>query len=148
LITREFFRDLKRCLGATGVAVFNTFADLRDTKSYAHLLATLRSELPQLALYRPPSTQVAKASHTNSFIVASATVLPEPVPVHMAALPQRYEGPLRDMIAAPLALTAALFEGGQIITDARNGGALDIARAQRGYRQIVIGSTPAQFLLN
>jgi spermidine synthase len=148
LITREFFRDLKRCLGATGVAVFNTFADLRDTKSYAHLLATLRSELPQLALYRLPSTQVAKASHTNSFIVASATVLPEPVPVHMAALPQRYEGPLRDMIAAPLALTAALFEGGQIITDARNGGALDIARAQRVYRQIVIGSTPAQFLLN
>jgi spermidine synthase len=145
LITRDFFRDLKRCLGTGGVAVFNTFADLQNTVSYAHLLATLRSELPQIALYRPSTVG---ATHTNSFIVASATALRPPVRITMDAVPQRHEGPLWDMLAAPLPLTAALFDGGKIITDAHNRGALDLAHAQRVYRQNVIGSTPAAFLLN
>jgi spermidine synthase len=152
LITRDFFRDLKRCLGASGVAVFNTFADLQDTVSYAHLLATLRSELPHLALYRLPAANTGNAgtkpTHANTFIVASATVLPTPAAATLAPMPQRYEAPLRDMLAAPLPLAAEMFEGGHIITDARNRGTLDIARAQRVYRQTLLGATPGQFLLN
>ena len=53
LVTREFFRDLKHCLGAHGVAVFNTFADLDHPRAYAHFLTTLKSELPYITLYRP-----------------------------------------------------------------------------------------------
>jgi hypothetical protein len=145
LITRDFFRDLRRCLNPNGVAVFNTFADLRDTASYAHLMVTLRAELPHLALYRPLSYG---STHSNSFIVAGAAPLPAPVKVTLDAVPQRHEGPLWDMLAAPLPLLPQLFEGGKIITDARNRAALDLARAQRGYRQTVVGFTPPQFLLN
>ena len=145
LITRDFFRDLRRCLGAGGIAVFNTFADLQNTASYAHLLVTLRSELPHLALFRPAA---AGATHTNSFIVASASALRAPARVTMDAVPPRHEGALWDMLAAPLPLTAALFEGGKIITDAHNRAALDLAHAQRVYRQLVVGTTPSQFLLN
>lgn len=145
LITRDFFRDLKRCLNAGGVAVFNTFADLRDTLSYAHLLVTLRSELPHIALYRP---NTLGATHSNSFIVAGAAPLPSPVRVTMDNVPQRHEGPLWDMLAVPLPLIPLLFEGGTVITDARNRGAFDLARAQRGYRQAMVGFTPPEFLLN
>ena len=53
LITRDIFRDMKRCLAAGGVAVFNTFADLDEPRPYAHFLTTLRSELPFIVLYRP-----------------------------------------------------------------------------------------------
>ncbi|MBM3342789.1 MAG: methyltransferase [Betaproteobacteria bacterium] len=145
LITRDFFRDLKHCLKPNGVAVFNTFADLQDTAGYAHLLVTLRSELPHLALYRPINPG---ATHSNSFIVAGAQALAAPQRVTLDHVPRHYEGPLWDMLAAPLPLIAPLFEGGHIITDARNRGALDLARTHRGYRQSVIGFTPPQFLLN
>ncbi len=145
LITRDFFRDLRRCLGGGGVAVFNTFADLGDPSSYAHLLVTLRAELPHLALFRPAASG---STHTNSFIVASAAPLPQRARVTMDAVPPRHEGTLWDMLAAPLPLTQALFEGGKIITDARNRAALDLARMQRSYRQTVVGFTPPEFLLN
>ncbi|HTE14212.1 MAG TPA: fused MFS/spermidine synthase, partial [Burkholderiales bacterium] len=145
LITRDFFRDLRRCLNPDGVAVFNTFADLRDPVSYAHLMVTLRSELPHIALYRPFALG---ATHSNSFIVAGATALPAPAKVTMDAVPPRHEGALWDMLATPLPLVPLLFEGGKIITDARNRAALDLARMQRSYRQAVVGFTPPEFLLN
>ena len=137
LITRDFFRDLRRCLGAGGVAVFNTFADLQNPVSYAHLLVTLRTELPHLAIYRPST---AGASHTNSFIVASASALRAPARVTLDYVPPQHESALWDMLAAPMPLTATLFDGGKTITDA--------AHAQRVYRHSVIGFTPPEFLLN
>lgn len=145
LITRDFFRSLGRCLGERGIAVFNTFADLEDNASYAHLLATLKSELPHLAMYRPDAMGM---SHSNSFIVASRAPLPAPVRVTMDDMPQRHERTLWDMLAAPVALTPAHFAHGKIITDAHNRAALDLARTQRDYRQTVVGNTPAAFLVN
>ncbi len=145
LITRDFFRDLRRCIGERGIAVFNTFADLENPVSYAHLLTTLRAELPHLAIYRPASIG---ATHTNSFIVASAMPLPATTRVTMDDMPTRHETPLWDMLSTPMALTPALFAGGKIITDARNRAALDLAYAQQIYRQTVVGNTPPAFLLN
>lgn len=145
LITRDFFRDLSRCMSKDGVAVFNTFADLKNPVSYAHLLVTLRSALPHIALYRPSTPG---ATHTNSFIVASAAPLPTPARVTMDYVPPRHEGTLWDMLAAPMPLLPVLFDGGKIITDARNSGALDLAHMQRVYRQSVIAHTPPAFLIN
>jgi spermidine synthase len=145
LITRNFFRDLKHCIAQGGIAVFNTFADLQNPVSYAHLLVTLKSELPHLALFRPASLG---ASHTNSFIVAASQPLRAPAKVLMDSTPARHEGNLWDMLAAPVELTPSLLEGGIVITDARNRAALDIAHMQRVYRQSVIGFTPREFLLN
>ena len=145
LITRNFFRDLRCCLGAGGVAVFNTFADLQNPVSYAHLLVTLRTELPHLAIYRPSTVG---ATHTNSFIVASASALRVPARITLDYVPPQHESALWDMLAAPLPPAAALFEGGKIITDAHNRAALDLAHAQRVYRHSVIGFTPPEFLLN
>jgi spermidine synthase len=145
LITRDFFRDLRRCMSPGGIAIFNTFADLDNPASYAHLLTTLRAELPHLAIYRPESIG---ASHTNSFIVAGAAPLPATTRVIMDNMPARHETTLWDMLSAPLALTPALFAGGKIITDAHNRATLDLADAQRIYRQAVVGNTPPAFLIN
>ncbi len=145
LITRDFFRDLRRCLGKDGIAVFNTFADLHNPVSYAHLLTTLRSELPHLALYRPASVG---ATHTNSFIVASAAALRAPARVTLDYVPPAHESTLWDMLATPMPLADTLFAGGKIVTDAHNHAALDLAYVQSVYRQSVIGATPPAFLLN
>ena len=50
------------------MAVFNTFVDLRDPASYAHLLVTLREALPNI--WRCTARLHQGATHSNSFIVA------------------------------------------------------------------------------
>jgi spermidine synthase len=145
LITRDFFGDLRRCLVPGGVAVFNTFADLDRPAVYAHLLATLRAELPYMALYRP---DWPGALHINSFIVAAASPLPEATPTELDGVPEQYAGTLHDMLRQPLALNRGLLKDGEIVTDARNRAVHDVAGSQVLYRRAVVGSVPPAFLVN
>jgi len=145
LVTRDFFRDLKNCLGEKGIAVFNTFADLEQPAAYAHLLVTLQSELPHLVLYRPDLPGVTQV---NSFIVAGATALTPPAKVTMDYVPGQHQANLWAMLARPLATTGSLTAGGRILTDARNAATHDMARAQLDYRRSVVANMPRGFLLN
>jgi spermidine synthase len=144
LVTREFFRDLRTCLGEKGVALFNTFADLTQPQTYAHFLTTLKSELPHLALYRPQSG----GTHVNSFVVAAAQPLSRPGQVTFDYVPARHERALWNMLAAPMPLTPELFAGGRIMTDAVNPAAHDFARMQMIYRRDVVQRAPAALLVN
>ncbi|MFN7087250.1 MAG: spermidine synthase [Burkholderiales bacterium] len=145
LVTREFFRDLKQCLNAKGVAVFNTFADLERPSSYAHLLATLQSELPHVVLYRP---DWPGAVHINSFIVAGAQPLAAPARVTVSDVPEHHSADLWAMLARPIPLDASLLAGGVVVTDARNAAALDTAMSQVIYRRAVVETLPKELLLN
>lgn len=144
LITREFFRDLRRCLKPGGITVFNTFADLEDPRAYAHLLATLHSELPHAVIYRP---DWPGARRINSFIVAA----PEPLhPVRRISIdvPEKHAAVLWDMLAAPRPVDARLLAGGKVIHDAWNAAALELAASQSGFRKGVLESAPPQLLIN
>ena len=145
LVTRDFFSDLKRCLGAGGIAVFNTFADLEHPVAYAHLLATLRAELPHLVLYRP---DWPGSAHVNSFIVASPAPLPAPREVTPDYVPPQHAATLPAMLAQPQALHRALLQDGKIVTDARNRALHDMAQGQIIYRRAVVQALPAAFLVN
>ena len=145
LVTQEFFRDLKQCLAARGVAVFNTFADLERPVSYAHFLATLHAELPHIVLYRP---DWEGAVHVNSFVAASAGALAPPARVTLDYVPEQHGETLWAMLAHPIALDRKLLAGGVIITDARNVTALDAATSQLIYRRAAVAALPNEFLLN
>ncbi|MGZ8212277.1 MAG: hypothetical protein ACXWUH_17355, partial [Burkholderiales bacterium] len=135
----------KRCMAARGVAVFNTFADTSRPASYAHLLVTLKSALPHLALYRPYANG---STHVNSFIAAAADPLPPPAQVTFDYVPPRHERALWDMLAAPTPLAPVLFEGGRIVTDAVSPAAHEFAQLQLAYRRSVVEGVPAAMLLN
>jgi spermidine synthase len=145
LVTRDFFSDLKRCLGPDGIAVFNTFADLGHPVAYAHLLATLREELPHMVLYRPEWGAIGQI---NSFIVAALRPLPEPQQILLDYVPLQHTTVLDNMLARPLTLDLGLLRDGEIVTDARNRALLDIAESQIAYRHAVVRSLPAAFLVN
>jgi spermidine synthase len=145
LVTREFFRDLRACLTPDGIAVFNTFADLERPTAYAHLLATMQSELPHLALYRPDPEG---NTHVNSFIVASARPLPATTPVTFDDVPGRHQAVLFNMLSAPQPVTPQLLAGGRVITDAVNAAAHDYARTQLDYRKSVVQGIPPAMLMN
>lgn len=145
LVTRDFFRDLRGCLESGGVAVFNTFADLTRPAAYAHLLATLRAELPYIVLYRP---QWGGATQINSFLVASAEPLAAPQTVRLDDVPMRYDADLALMLERPQALSRELLERGEIVTDARSAAAYDIAQSQIVYRRSIVEAVPRAFLVN
>ncbi|HET9664829.1 MAG TPA: fused MFS/spermidine synthase, partial [Burkholderiales bacterium] len=144
LVTREFFSDLRNCLADDGVAVFNTFADLDRPRSYAHLLATLRAELPAVTLYRPDW----RASQLNSVLVASASALPRPAKVTLDYVPERHADTLWGMLANPRALDEKALAGGRIVTDALNAAAHDFALTQLAYRRSVVEAVPPALLMN
>jgi spermidine synthase len=144
LITRNFFADLRACLAPRGVVVFNTFADLDLPVAYAHFLATLRAEFPYVILYRENEPG---ARHLNSYVVASVAV-PAPIPAELPNVPSRYSEQLAILLRSPRQLDPGLLAGGLVITDARSGGAVDLARAQMGYRRSVASELPPAFLLN
>lgn len=145
LVTQEFFADLKRCMSAEGIAVFNTFADLEHPVTYAHFLATLRSVLPHLALYRPDWPD---AVHINSFVAASAAPLPDRHAIAFDHVPAQHRDTLFDMLARPVRLDERLFAGGRIVTDAHNAAAHDLALTEVVYRRAVVENVPAALLLN
>jgi hypothetical protein len=125
--------------------VFNTFADLERPVSYAHFLATLKTELPHIVVYRPDWEGAARV---NSFVAASAGPLSAPVRVTLDYVPEWHGETLWAMLAHPVPLNASLLAGGVVITDARNAAALDTAASQLLYRQAVIAAMPKEFLLN
>ncbi len=145
LVTRNFFSDLRRCLAPGGVAVFNTFADLEHPAAYAHLLATLRAELPHLALYRP---DWPGAAHVNSFIVAGAQPLSAPRDAPLDHVAPRHVSTLAAMLARPLELHRGLTADGEIITDSRSHAVHAIAEDQLRYRREVVRNLPAAFFVN
>ena len=145
LVTREFFRDLRRCLAEDGVAVFNTFADLQRPESYAHLLATLRAELPEVALYRPDWTG---AVQLNSFLVAAPRPLPRPAKVTLDYVPPRHADTLWTMLAHPRTVDKDALAGGRVVTDALNAVAHDFALTQLAYRRSVVEAMPPALLMN
>ena len=127
-----------------GIAVFNTFADLERPRSYAHLLATLRSELPAVILYRPDW----RALQLNSFLVASPRALPQPAKVTLDYVPERHADTLWNMLANPRAVDDAALAGGRVVTDAVNAGAHDFAMTQLAYRRSVVEAVPPALLMN
>ncbi len=145
LITREFFRDLRRCLKPGGIAVFNTFANLDEPRGYAHLLTTLLSELPHAAMYRP---EWPGARQINSFLVAAPAPLPAPQRVTITDVPERHAAALWDMLAKPQAVGGELLASGKIIHDAWNPAALDMAASQAAFRRGVLESAPPALLMN
>ena len=146
LVTRDFFRDLQRCLASGGIAVFNTFADLDAPRAYAHFLITLRSELPYIVLYRPDYGPAN--THINSFIVASSQPLPSPAGADLRHVPARHSQVLEAMLHDPLPLDKELLEHGLVITDARNTVSKDIATSQLIHRRHAVEALPGAFLLN
>jgi spermidine synthase len=145
LITRDIFRDLRRCLAADGVAVFNTFADLDQPRPYAHFLTTLRSELPFVVLYRP---DYGLAMHINSFVVAAAQPLPAAAGADITHVPARHAGVLGAMLRQPRPLDQQLLKDGRIITEANNPVAADMAASQLINRRYVVEALPAAFFVN
>ena len=145
LITRDIFRDLKSCLAAGGIAVFNTFADLDAPRPYAHFLTTLRTELPYIVLYRP---DYGLATHVNSFVVASAQPLAAAAGADLSHVPARHFDALSAMLRQPRPLDQQLLRDGRVITDANNPVAADMASSQLVNRRYVVDALPAAFFVN
>ena len=146
LVTRDFFRDLKGCLAPGGIAVFNTFADLERPQVYAHLLTTLRAELPHIVAL--PAAMGGRDADEQLPRRRRGSRCPRPSACSSTTCPPRHEAALADMLERPLPLTRELLEAGRIVTDAGSTAAYVIARAQLAYRKAIVEAVPKAFLVN
>lgn len=150
LLTREFFADIRRCLGVGGVVAINSFLDSRHMEPMRAVLATLAGVFGRVAMVeqaRPPSRPV-----TNGFLFA-------------ARQPGRLES-LRDLrieagkasphMAGQMAASldslrfvdagSPLLAGAPVLTDEDNPLAALAAPAQMAYRRAMVATIPDPIL--
>ena len=62
LLTAEFFRDVRNCLGPSGALVMNAFFDTRDPRPNQRLLATIAASFPAVIEYHLPQANAASVT--------------------------------------------------------------------------------------
>ncbi|MSP88940.1 MAG: hypothetical protein EXQ92_09050 [Alphaproteobacteria bacterium] len=145
LTTREFFRDLRLCLKPGGAAVFNTFADMSNLPSYAHLLTTLKAEFATVLMFRGDASPGAQI---NSFLLATNGPTAASVALAQPDLPASLDADFRWALGRPRLVDRALLAGGEVVTDAYNFLSSANARTYLSYRRSVHGAFPRPFLVN
>ena len=112
LVTRDFFHDLKRCLGPDGVAVFNTF---RRSRVSARLRAFSDHAARRAAVYRAVSPRLWPGAAHQQLCRRQRRPLAPPARVTLDYVPEQHGETLWAMLAHPIALDRKLLAGGVII---------------------------------
>lgn len=151
LLTREFFSDVRRCLGEGGVVAINSFLDSGHMEPTHAILATLVEVFGRVAFVeqaRPPSRPI-----TNAFLFAAR----EPHRLDCLAGMRIEAGALlsphmADQMAASLRSLLILdgaspvLAGAPVLTDEDNPLAALAAPAQMAYRRTMVAAIPDPIL--
>jgi predicted membrane-bound spermidine synthase len=147
LLTAEFFRDVRRCLSARGVAVMNAFFTGGDEEPNRRLLATVASAFPGVFEFRSAGSEVEPAMY-NAYVVATAG---DRAPGSIAlppGLPDLLAGLVARTLAAGRRVTAADLGGAAPVTDDGNVFGVLQAAAQLRFRAFLAQELPPHVLLN
>lgn len=144
LLTRDFFRDVKRCISPGGVMVLNTFSILGSIP-YS-VIKTLKSEFPGVLLFHESFGEENK--NINIYLAALSrennTVLDikfEDVPSFMRESVSRVFSQIRT-------IEKELLEEAPLLSDEYNIFSYINARGYFEYRRLAIDEIPAPFLVN
>lgn len=150
LLTREFFADIRRCLGEGGVVAINSFLDSRHMEPTGAILATLARVFGRVAMVeqaRPPSRPV-----TNAFLFAAR----QPgrldrladLRIEAGTVSPRMAGQMAESLASLRFLDGAspLLAGAPVLSDEDNPLAALAASAQMAYRRAMVATIPDPIL--
>jgi spermidine synthase len=150
LLTREFFADVRRCLGEGGVVAINSFLDAEHMEPARALLATLVDVFGRVAFVeqaRPSSRSI-----TNAFLFVARQ--PRRLDSLVGMDFERAGVPplMAEKMAASLRSlqfldgTSPLLAGAPVLTDEDNPLAALAAPAQMAYRRSMIATIPDPIL--
>lgn len=140
LLSREFFGDIRRCLGPKGAVVMNAFFDDQDDVPNMRLLATVRTAFGRVFQFREPGG--------NAFVVGTVGPPPDPLLFRSEVLP----GPLADRVRATLAtgqrISGDALLGFAPVSDQQNLFSILSAGARMRQRRAIASTLPPHILVN
>jgi predicted membrane-bound spermidine synthase len=140
LMTKEFFADLRRCLGAHGALVMNAFFDPDERTANMRLLATVHDAFPRLYLFQAPDL--------NTFIVGMAGRPPANIDFATERVPPVLQAMVRRSLRSGAPVRAVALLGYAPLTDQQNLFALLAVNAQMQRRREIVRALPARVLVN
>jgi spermidine synthase len=150
LLTREFFTDVRRCLGEGGVVAINSFFDSGHMEPTRAILATLVEVFGRVAFVeqaRPASRPI-----TNGFLFAARQPQRLDSLAGMRIEAARVSPHMAEQMAASLRSlqfldrASPLLAGAMVLTDEDNPLAALAAPAQMAYRRTMVATLPDPIL--
>ena len=140
LLTLEFFKDLKRCLGRSGTMVMNAAFDDVDRRASRRLLATIGAAFPTVIEFGSPPG--------NTFVVAKLGPIPQDSGIEIFSVP----APLSDLVDAAVISGRVVVPneilGIEPVTDNKNIFSILYANSNLRLRTHFSSQFPAHILLN
>ncbi len=140
LMTREFFSDLRRCLGPKGVMVMNVFFDPENDVPNKRLLATVSVAFKQVYAFQ--------LRNANSFVVATASIAPEGIEFSLEGVPHALRQTVGNSLSSGRLVTRESLLGYEPLTDRQNLFSTLIASARMRYRSLIVSYIHPRALVN
>ncbi len=140
LMTKEFFRDLRKCLKADGVLVMNAFLDTKNDEPNRRMLATIAASFPGL--------YISGFLGGNTFIVGNSGVMPAQLEVEAEDVPVQIANSVRYSVVNSQPVPRAFIAGASPVSDEHNIFNVLFAESYLAMRRRVSGSYPPHMLVN
>ncbi len=144
LLTRGFFRDLKRCVSPGGVVVMNTFSIL-GTIPYS-VVKTLKSEFPGVLLFHESFGEENK--NINIYLAALSRENNTVLDIKFEDVPLSMRESVSRVFSQTRTIEKDLLEEAPLLSDEYNTFSYTNAREYFEYRRLAIDEIPAPFLVN
>ena len=118
LVSRNFFHDLKNCIGSDGAVILNTFTIPKHMSSYYYLLKTLNAEFAQLYMFHDEFSNPDETA--GIYLIAANNEYRPRVNLSMQNIPIFIQNKLQRIFSKVRGIDQDMLAGSRIITDERN----------------------------
>ena len=148
ITTREFFRDINKCLSSDGVFLSNVFIPLGDEKAKMSLLATVSSVFGNVHFfYTKLNFYKDKTKITNANIVTTKTDPPAKLAFDLSNAPKAIQKRVLNTLKTHKKLKPDSFIGYEVITDSGNTYSSLFAESVMEFRKR-LSQVPSRILIN
>lgn len=140
LLTKEFFRDLKRCIRSGGSVVMNAFFDSENTEPNNRLLATIATSFPRMFL--------SGILGGNAFIVGTLRVAPKNIVAESPNMPTEVAELVNFTMSRFGLVSPTVYQYSRPVSDEQNIFGVLFSDANMAVRKHLAGILPPDVLVN
>ena len=140
LLTKEFFRDLRRCIRSGGSVVMNAFFDSEKTEPNRRLLATIATSFPRMFL--------SGILGGNAFIVGTLRVAPKNIVAESPNMPMEVARLVKFTMSRFSLVSPTFYQYSRPVSDEQNIFGVIFSGANMAMRKSLAGILPPHVLVN
>ena len=140
LLTKEFFRDLRRCIRSGGTVVLNSIFDAQNSEPNRRLLATIATAFPRMFL--------SGLEGGNVFIVGTLGIAPKKIVAESPHMPEEVAGPVKFTMSNFRPVSPTFYQYSRPVSDEQNIFSVLFSDANMVVRKLMAGFLPPAILVN